>query len=37
MATTPSYKSLDTDFDSNPDPDIFRNSFLKIGINWGGE
>jgi len=32
MATTTSYKCFDTDFDSNPDPDIFWNSFLKIGI-----
>jgi len=32
MAPTTSYKYFDTDFDSNPDPDIFRNIFLKIGM-----
>ena len=32
MATTPSYKYFDTNFDSNPDPDIFGNLFLIIGI-----
>jgi hypothetical protein len=30
MAATASYYRFDTDFDSDPDPDFFRNIFLTI-------